>query len=187
MRLEVHVHGFLELVEGVSNRQVEAALRPLLNYLDVEHLNELKSLEPDQPGFVFSDRNYTLEMCCTMDVGRNFMNCLEEAMQALGKYVENAAPIEVISYHEDGQDESQLMFVGSSPEAILDAQRRQMLHDVSALLGRHFRPAAVDEVLNLVEQLFRRESPQGASVASEKDETLSSLQMPETPGRHRLH
>lgn len=186
MRMEVHVHGYLELVEGVGKRQVEGALRPLLHYLDVEHLNELKSLEPDQPGFVFGDRNYTLEMCCTLEVGRNFFHALEEGMQALGKLVENATAIEVISYHEDGRDETQLMFVGPTPEAILEAQRRHMLEDVSALLSRHFRQEAVDEVLNLVSDLFRREQKVVEQTVSSEDAS-SILQMPDMPGRHRLH
>lgn len=187
MRMEVHVHGYLELVEGVGKRQVEGALRPLLQYLDVEHVNELKSLEPDQPGFVFSDRNYTLEMCCTLEVGRNFFHALEEAMLALGKLVETAAAIEIISYHEDGQDETQLMFVGPTHEAILDAQRRHMLDDVSALLSRHFRQEAVDKVLNLVSELFNVEQKAVAQASTMEEEGHSSLQMPDLPGRHRLH
>ena len=187
MRMEVHVHGYLELVEGVSKRQVEGALRPLLNYLDVEHLTELKSLEPDQPGFQFSDRNYALEMCCTLEVGRNFMQALEAGIQALGRLVENAAAIEVISYHEDGQDETQLMFVGATPEAILDAQRRHMLQDVSALLARHFRQEVVDEVLKLVSDLFHREQSSVVREAPVGDDAHASLQMPDMPGRHRLH
>lgn len=187
MRLEVHVHGYLELVEGVSKRQVESALRPLLTYLDVEHLDELTSLEPDQPGFHYSDRQYALEMCCTLEVGRNFVASLEEGMLALGKFVETAAAIEIISYQDDGQDETQLMFVGPSPEAILDAQRRHMLQDVSALLARHFRPEAVDEVLTLVSDLFQREQSVVAQAPSVKEEEHASMQMPEMPGRHRLH
>ena len=187
MRMEVHVHGYLELVEGISKRQVEGALRPLLQYLDVEHLDELKSLEPDQPGFVFSDRNYTLEMCCTLEVGRNFVHSLEEAMLALGRLVENATAIEVISYHEDGRDETQLMFVGPTPEAILEAQRRHMLEDVAALLSRHFRQEAVDEVLNLVSNLFQREQKVVEQSSAPSEEATSILQMPDMPGRHRLH
>jgi hypothetical protein len=189
MRTEVHVHGYLELVEGITNRKVESALRPLLQYLDVEHLKEVQSLEPDQPGFAFNDRNYTLEMCCTLEVGRNFLPSLEQAMQALGKLVENAAAIEIITYHEDeDRDETQLMFVGPTPEAILDAQRRYMLEDVSALLSRHFKQEAVDEVLALVGDLFRREQKAVArSTDQEEPEAFSALQMPQTPGRHRLH
>lgn len=185
MRLEVHVHGLIELVEGISKRQVETALRPLLNYLDVEHLAELKSLEPDQPGFVFGERNYTLEICCTLEVGRNFFTSMEEAMQSLGRLVENAAAIEVITYHEDGRDETQLMFVGPTPEAILDAQRRHMLEDVSALLARHFKQDAVDEVLSLVNELFRREQRAGGNTA-DADES-ASVRLPDGIGGHRLH
>lgn len=189
MRQEVHVHGYLELVEGVSRRQVESALQPLLHYLDVEHLKELKSLEPDQPGFVFSDNNWTLEICCTLEVGRNFFGALEQAMLALGRLVENATSIEIIHYHDDGRDESQLMFVGPTPEAILDAQRRHMLEDVSALLARHFRQEAIDEVLNVVDALFRRESQAAkqAPVSEAEPETSASVQIPGVPGRHRLH
>jgi hypothetical protein len=187
MRMEVHIHGYLELFEGVSLRQVEAALRPLLQYLDVEQLDELQSLEPDQPGFVYSDRNYTLEMCCTLEVGRNFRNSLEEAMLALGRLVETATAIEVISYHEDGRDETQLMFVGPTPEAILDAQRRHMLEDVTVLLTRHFRQEAVDEVLKLVSDLFAREQAVAKPAPEPSEEASAILQMPDMPGRHRLH
>jgi hypothetical protein len=187
MRQEVHVHGYIELVEGVSRRQVESTLLPLLNYLDVEHLKELKSLEPDQPGFVFSDNNWTLEMCCTLEVGRNFFSALEQAMLALGRLVEKATAIEIIFYHEDGRDETQLMFVGPSPEAILDAQRRHMLEDVSALLARHFKQEAVDEVLAVINNLFQRESKAPNQVDTSENEASTSVQIPGVPGRHRLH
>lgn len=185
MRMEVHVHGYIELVEGVSKRQVEGALRPLLQYLDAEHLNEVQSLEPDQPGFSFSDRNYSLEMCCTLEVGRNFFSSLESAMQELGRLVETATAIEVILYHEDGRDETQLMFVGPTPAAILDAQRRRMVEDVSHLLSRHFKQDAIDEVSKLIGDLFRRE--QGKAAPVEEPEDSTTVQIPGEPGRHRLH
>ncbi|HQR60089.1 MAG TPA: hypothetical protein PLH03_01845 [Methylophilaceae bacterium] len=189
MRTEVHVHGYLELVECITNRQVEDSLRPLLQYLDVEHLKEVQSLEPDQAGFAFNDRNYTLEMCCTLEVGRNFLPSLEQAMQGLGKLVETATAIEIITYHEDeDRDETQLLFVGPTPEAILDAQRRYMLEDVSALLSRHFRQEAVNEVLALVGDLFQREqNTVTKSAIEEEPEEFSALRMPQVPGRHRLH
>lgn len=189
MRMEVHVHGYIELVEGVSKRQLEGALRPLLDYLDVEHLSEVQSLEPDQPGFAFSDRNYALEMCCTLEVGKNFFSSLESAMLAMGRLVETATAIEVILYHEDGRDETQLMFVGPTPAAILDAQRRRMVEDVSTLLLRHFKQDAVDEVAALIGELFRREQGKGGSISltGEAEEDASSVQIPGEPGRHRLH
>lgn len=189
MRMEVHVHGYIELVEGVSKRQVEGALRPLLEYLDVERLNEVQSLEPDQPGFAFSDRNYSLEICCTLEVGRNFFSSLESSMQALGRLVEMATAIEVILYHEDGRDETQLMFVGPTPAAILDAQRRRMVEDVSNLLVRHFKQDAVDEVAKLIGDLFRREQGKAAPgpAAAQEAEDATTVQIPGEPGRHRLH
>lgn len=188
MRMEVHVHGYIELVEGVSKRQVEGALRPLLQYLDAEHLNEVQSLEPDQPGFAFNDRNYSLEMCCTLEVGRNFFSSLESALQGLGRLVETATAIEVILYHEDGRDETQLMFVGPTTAAILDAQRRRMVEDVSNLLSRHFKQDAIDEVSKLIGDLFRREQAQAkpAEPGAETDDA-ATVQIPGEPGRHRLH
>lgn len=188
MRTEVHVHGYLELVEGVIRSQVEKSLRPLLQYLDAEHLKEVESLEPDQPGFNFDQTNFTLEMCCTLEVGRNFLPALEQAMQAIGKLVETATAIEIITYHEEeDRDETQLMFVGPTPAAILDAQRRYMLEDVGALLSRHFQQPAVDEVLALVGALFQREQETRKSDPEDAAEEFSALQMPQTPGRHRLH
>lgn len=188
MRMEVHVHGYIELVEGISKRQVEGALRPLLEYLDLEQLNEVQSLEPDQPGFSFNERNYSLEMCCTLEVGRNFFTSLESSMRNLGRLVETATAIEVILYHEDGRDETQLMFVGPTEAAILDAQRRRMVEDVSHLLARHFKQDAVDEVASLIGELFRREQSKApSSVQVEEPEDAATVQIPGEPGRHRLH
>jgi hypothetical protein len=189
MRMEVHVHGYIELVEGVSKRQVESALRPLLDYLDIEHLNEVQSLEPDQPGFAFNDRNYSLEMCCTLEVGRNFFSSLESSLQGLGRLVETATAIEVILYHEDGRDETQLMFVGPTTAAILEAQRRRMVEDVSHLLARHFKPDAIDEVTRHISDLFRREQSSSGQAVKSQDPTedAASVQIPGEPGRHRLH
>lgn len=187
MRMEIHVHGYIELVEGVGKRQVEGALRPLLQYLDVEQLSEVQSLEPDQPGFAYNDRNYSLEMCCTLEVGRNFFASLESSMQALGRFVETATAIEVIIYHEDGRDETQLMFVGPTAAAILDAQRRRMVEDVSGLLARHFKQEAIDEVSKLIGDLFRREQAKTTSTAPAREEDSVTVQIPGEPGRHRLH
>lgn len=187
MPTEVHVHGYLELVEGVSKHQVEQALRPLLEELDVEQLSEVKSLEPDQPGFHFDSRNWTLEICCTLEVRRNFLSVLEAAMQMLGRLVENAAPIEISTYYEDGRDEFQLLFVGPTPAAILDAQRREMLADIEDLLARQFNPQAVNEVLGLVDKLFRKPGSMLSASDTPQAGADFSTTMPSPPGRRRLH
>src|SRR5262245_3572791 len=56
MRTEVHVHGTIPLRSGASLPQIEAALQPWLDYLDVESLDELKSMHRDEPGLVFDSR-----------------------------------------------------------------------------------------------------------------------------------
>lgn len=193
MRLEVHVHGFIELCDGVSRRQVETALRPLLDYVDVEHIKELQSIEADQPGFAYSDRDFSLDICCTLEVGRNFFAALEKAMKGLGRLVEVATAIEIIIYHEDGRDETQLMFVGPTSAAIHDAQRRRMVEDVSALLARQFKPDAIEEVSKLINNLFYREAKEiepseavAPDTEADADEAVT-VQIPGVPGRHRLH
>lgn len=186
MRLEIHLHGYLELCEGVSRKQVENAFRPLFDYLDVDSLNEVLSLEEDQPGLVYHQREFGVEICCTLEVGSNFFAALEGAMIGIGSLLEQATAIEVIIYHTDGRDEAQLIFVGPSADAIYEAQRRRMLDEVSALLRRQFNESATNEVLTLVNDLFKRERKTPVS-ADEPAEDLPSSQMPSSIGRRRLH
>ena len=185
MRLEVHLHGFVELCEGVTRRQVETALRPLFDYLDVENMGEVHSLEDNQPGISYHQRDFTLEICCTLEVGSHFFTVLEPAMSNLGRLAEKATAMELILYHEDGRDETQLVFIGATPEAVYDAQRRRMVEDVSLLLRRQFDEAATSEVLKLVNELFRRE--RGTQPAAKESEEMASMQLPGSSGRRRLH
>ncbi len=184
MRLEVHLHGYIELCEGVSRKQVETALRPLFDYLDVENMSEVLSLEEDQPGIKFNQREFTLEICCTLEIGNSFFGALEAAMNGLGRLAEQGTAVEVILYHPDGRDEMQLIFIGPTPDAIYDAQRRRMIEDVSSLLRRQFDETATTEVVTLVNELFRRERSK-LPVVEDMDE-MSSMHSPGTAGR-RLH
>lgn len=186
MRLEVHLHGYIELCEGVSRRQVETAMRPLFDYLDVENMGEVRSLEENQPGFVYHQRDFSVEICCTLDVGGSFFAALEKSMSAVGALSEQGTAIEVMLYHEDGRDETQLIFIGPSPEAIYDAQRRRMVEDISHLLRRQFSESVTDEVVALVNELFRRERNRPATAASEESDDFTNLQPPGS-SRHRLH
>lgn len=186
MRIEIHLHGYLELCEGVTRKQVETAFRPLFDYLDVESLNEVLSLEEDQPGMVYHQREFGVEICCTLEVGNHFFAALEGAMSGVGRLLEQATSLEVIVYHPDGRDEAQLIFVGPSAEAIQDAQRRRMIEDISGLLRRQFDESAANEVLALVNDLFKRERKTGGN-ADDVTEDLPSTQMPGSIGRRRLH
>ena len=185
MRLEVHLHGYIELCEGVSRRQVETALRPLFAYLDVENMGEVLSLEEDQPGIVYNPREFTLEICCTLEIGNSFFAALESAMNGIGQLAEQGTAVEVILYHPDGRDEMQLVFIGPTADAIYDAQRRRMIEDVSGLLRRQFGESATNEVVALVNDLFWRERHAQPLAAEVEDHP--SLQVPGSTGRRRLH
>ena len=65
MRMEVHLHADIPILEGVSKKQIEQALAPLLDYLDAEGLADVKSLEPDEPGLRFDEKELMFLMCWT--------------------------------------------------------------------------------------------------------------------------
>ncbi len=184
MRTEVHVHGTLPLRPGVSLAQIETALQPWLDYLDVESLDELKSVHRDEPGVVYDSRRRMLEICWTGDVGRNFRKVIEESLQGLSRATEQATEIQLSYYHEDGRDEIGIVFVGPSPESIQEAQRRRMAEDLSNLLSRHFNPQEVSEVVNHVNDLFLRSFEQKGEVGQVE---VSTEPARVSRGRRHLH
>jgi hypothetical protein len=182
MRMEVHVHGMVALRPGATLTEIEAALRPWLNYVDVESLAEAKSVHMDEPGIVYDSVKHLLEVCWTGDVGKNFQKSIEEAFQLLGPYTGEAAEFELSFYHDDGEDEFTLLFVGPSAEAVFEAQRRRMTEDVANLLSRQFTDAEVRQVVGLVNQLFDQRNPGEAAAHTEGSSTMAV-----PPGRKHLH
>ena len=154
MRMEVHVHGSVFLGRGVRLSQVEHALRPWLEYLDVDAIAEAHSIEREEPGIQFDPRERTVNVCWTGEVGRSFHARLAEAFQTLGPLTEYASEIEVTYYPDNGEDEFYQMFVGPTPEAIHEFRRQCVVEDLSSLLGRHLGAADVEQVTALVNQLF---------------------------------
>jgi len=154
MRIEVHVHGNIFLGRGVRLSQIENALRPWLEYLDVETIAEAASLEREEPGVQFDARERTLTICWTGDVGRSFHSRLTEAFQNIGALTEDSYEIEVTYYPENGDDEFYQMFVGPTAEAIHEFRRQCVIEDVTNMLSRHLNPADVNQVATLVSQLF---------------------------------
>jgi len=182
MRTEVHVHGTVPLRHGVNLADIEAALRPWLEYIDEETLADARSAYEDEPGVNFDAQQRVLEICWTGDVGRNFRETIEVALQALNPFTERAAEVEVTYYYEDGQDEFGIVFVGPTPEAIHEAQRQAMIEDVSHLLSRQFGEAEIGEVVALLNKLFSRTAP-GAE--GEGATTQQFIMAPSN--RRRLH
>ncbi|HTS54541.1 MAG TPA: DUF6806 family protein [Burkholderiales bacterium] len=184
MRVEVHVHGNIQLRAGVTLTQIEVALQPWLDYLDVENMDEAKSVHRDEPGVVFDARRRLLEICWTGDVGRNFRKIVEDSLQALCRYCEQATEIQLSYYHEDGRDEIGIVFVGPTAESIHEAQRRRMVEDISNILSRHFSPSEVSEVVTHVNELFSRNWMERTATGQS---SLSSEPTPAGKGRKHLH
>ena len=184
MRLEVHVHADIPILEGVSKRQLEAAFAPLLEYLDADGLADVKSLEPDEPGLKFEEKELILTVCWTGEIGRSFHGALEASLDNLGPYCYEAVEVDVTLYHENGEQESKLLFVGPTPQAIHEAQRRCMIEDVSALLARQFSKERVAEVAAVVDRLFEQDWKEHAT---EEKKPERAFETATRPSRKHLH
>src|SRR5213594_2418682 len=179
MRQEVHVHADIPILEGVSRRQIEQAFAPLLEYLDADGLGDVKSLEPDEPGIKFDEKELILTVCWTGEIGRSFHPALDVALENLGPYCYEAVEVDVTMYHDNGEQDSSLLFVGPTAQAIHEAQRRCMVEDVAAVLARQFDKDKVGEVTALVNDLFDRDWKEKAS--QQKKPALRSWPDPSTP------
>ena len=184
MRLEVHVHADIPVLEGVSKRQLEQAFAPLLEYLDADGLSDVKSLEPEEPGIRYDEKDLLLYLCWTGEIGRSFHGALEATLENLGPYCYEAVEVDVTTYLENGEQESKLLFVGPTAQAIHEAQRRCMVEDVAAILGRQFDKAAVTQVSALVNELFDRDWKEKASQEKKPERAFETYTR---PSRKNLH
>lgn len=185
MRTEVHVHGSIFLCKGVRLSQVDQALRPWLDYLDVDTIADAHSLEREEPGISFDPKERVVNVCWTGEVGRSFQGRLSEAFHNLGPLSEYASEVEVTYYPEGGDDEFYQMFVGPTPEAIHEFRRQCVVEDVSNLLSRHLGKGEVEQVGALINQLF---DATAATREHTGDESApSSTVIPLHPRNRHLH
>ena len=184
MRHEVHVHADVPILEGISRRQVEQALAPMLDYLDAEGLADVKSLEQEEPGLRFDEKELMFLMCWTGEIGRSFHTALDAALENLGPLCYEAVEVELTLYLENGEQESRLLFVGPTAQSIHEAQRRCMLEDVAAILGRQFDKERVAEVTAIVNDLFDRDWKDKASQEKKPERAFETYTK---PSRKNLH
>ena len=184
MRLEVHVHADIPILEGVSKRQLEQAFAPLLEYLDADNLSDVKSLEADEPGIRYDEKELLLTVCWTGEIGRSFHGALEAALDALGPFCYKAVEVDLTIYQDNGEQDAKLLFVGPTAHAIHEAQRRCMVEDVAAVLGRQFGKEEVSQVTTLVNELFDRDWKEKASQQKKPERAFESYQR---PSRKNLH
>ena len=186
MRQEVHVHADIPILEGVSRKQLEQAFAPWLEYLDADALADVKSLEAEEPGIRFDEKELLLLLCWTGEIGRSFHAALQATLDNLGPYCYEAVEVDVTLYHENGEQEAKLLFVGPTAQAIHEAQRRCMVEDVTALLERQFDKEQIAEVTALVNQLFERAWKQRGG-DGEKKKPERAFEYVTRPGRKNLH
>lgn len=184
MRMEVHVHADIPILEGVSKKQIEQALTPWLEYLDADSLADAKSLEPEEPGLRFDEKELMLSVCWTGEIGRSFHGALEAALDNLGPYCYEAVEVDMTLYHDNGEQESRLLFVGPTAQAIHEAQRRCMIEDISALLARQFDQSRVNEVIAVVNDLFDRDWKEKATQPKKPERAFETYTR---PTRKNLH
>ena len=184
MPTEVHVHGTAFLCKGVHLTQVEHALRPWLDYLEVDAIAKAQSLEREEPGIRFDSKEQVLDICWTGEVGRSFHHRLKEAFQALGPLTEYASEITVTNYQDNGREEFQQIFIGPSPQFIPEIRRQCVEEDLTGLLSPHFDKAHVEQVVALVNQMFDESWKKRPAV--EKQTASTPLLQPHPRNRH-LH
>ncbi len=184
MRMEVHVHGTAFLCKGVHLTQVEDALRPWLDYLEIDALEKVQSLEREEPGIRLDPKEQALDICWTGEVGRSFQHRLKEAFESLGPLTEYASEITVTYYEDTGKEEFQQIFIGPSAEAIHEIQRQCVEEDLSGLLAPHFDKVRIEKVTTLVNQLF--DEVWKSRVTDEKQVTATPQAQPHPRNRH-LH
>ena len=185
MRTEVHVHGSIFLCKGVRLSQVDQAMRPWLEYLDVDTIADAHSLEREEPGIGFDPKERVVNVCWTGEVGRSFQARLTEAFHNLGPLSEYASEVEVTYYPEGGDDEFYQMFVGPSAESIHEFRRQCVVEDVSSLLSRHLGKQEVEQVAALINQLF--DAAAAARAEASQDSGSTSTVIPLHPRNKHLH
>ena len=184
MRMEVHLHADIPMIEGVSRKQIEHALAPLLDYLDAEGLGDVKSLEQDEPGLRFDEKELMFLICWTGETGRSFHTALDSALENLGPLCYEAVEVELTLYLDNGEQESRLLFVGPTAQAIHEAQRRCMIEDVTALLARQFSKERVAEVAAVVDRLFEQDWKEHGSDVKKPERAFETATR---PSRKHLH
>ncbi|MBM3384700.1 MAG: hypothetical protein FJY40_06140 [Betaproteobacteria bacterium] len=184
MRMQVHLHADIPILEGVSRKRIEEALAPLLEYLDAEGLADLKSLEQDEPGLRFDDKELMLILCWTGEIGRSFHPALDSALENLGPLCYEAVEVELTLYLQNGEQDSRLLFVGPTAQAIHEAQRRCMVEDLTAVLARQFDKTRVGELVALVNRFFDEDWKNRATQPAKPERAFETAAR---PSRKHLH
>jgi hypothetical protein len=123
-------------------------------------------------------------ICWTGETGRSFHTALDSALENLGPLCYEAVEVELTLYLDNGEQESRLLFVGPTAQAIHEAQRRCMIEDVTALLARQFSKERVAEVVAVVDGLFEQDWKEHAADVKKPERAFETATR---PSRKHLH
>lgn len=163
---DIHVHGDVPLRADVKFEQIEEALRPLWRYAGAKSLAAgAASSYEEEPGIRFDAHSHTLQICWTVPGDDDFRQVVDEVCMALNDLTDRGAPLEIGFYdaefdeedEEEGRearDDFVMVFVGPTPQAIMQAQRDLLVEDVVAVMERHFDASELGGVVGAIDQLF---------------------------------
>ena len=164
---EIHVHGDVKLRSDVGFDALQDALKPLWKYAGARSLADgAASLYEDEPGIRFDPAEHLLQMCWTLAGDEDFRQQLDDMCMNLNELSAAGAGVEVTFYDADFDEEDEdagresrddflLLFVGPTPQAIMQAQRDLLVEDVVALMERHFDGAELGGVVAEIDKLFQ--------------------------------
>ena len=180
---EIHVHGDVKLHPDVDFDALQEALRPLWKYTGARSLADgASSIYEDEPGIRYDPHQHLLQMCWSLAGDEDFRQQLDDMCMNLNEVSAAGAAIEVTFYDtqydeedeeagRESRDDFLLLFVGPTPQAILQAQRDLLVADMVQLMERHFDGAELGGVVAEVDKLFE----------ARIDALVSSLQIGKPP------
>ena len=180
---EIHVHGDVPLLPGVTYAQLQEALKPLWTYAGAKSLADgAESAYEEEPGIKFDAQEHILTLCWTVAGDEDFRQQLDEMCMSLNELAEEGAAIEVTFYdaefdeeeaepEAESRDDFVMLFVGPTPAAIMQVQRDLLVQDVVNLMERHFEASELNGVVAEVDKLF----------AERFDKLVSSLELGKPP------
>lgn len=180
---EIHVHGQVPLIAGVTMKQLSNALKPLWLYAGANSLETgASSAYEEEPGIVFDRQEQVLQMCWTVHGDDEFRQVLDEMCMNLNEITAHGAAIEVSFYdaefdEEDdaadaqARDDFVVLFVGPTPAAIMQVQRDMLVQDVIGVMERHFDASELQGVVAEIDRLFSQRF----------DDLVSSLELGRPP------
>lgn len=159
---EIHIHGDVPLRKDILPAQIEESLSPLWRFVGASSLNEAAaSYFHEELGLALDLSDNVLHMCWTIQGDDSFEQVLDELCQNLNEIAREAAPIEVSYLDVEGdnaEDDFQLLFIGPTPQAIVQAQRDLLVKDMIDLMERHFDASELSGVIAQVDRLFLERS-----------------------------